>query len=189
MPLLPCDMPVVNVRPSKYKSRSPGKALFKVDVRKLRRAYDWPKKHNPYYFDVEWQDEAAKAWEAEDVQVGTVREANDDIGQSPPISAQCFRQWMSRAQSEVAARDNGYPIGRRVLDMLAAETEYSDAELWDLAHRIVAEVFGRSVCRAATSLPQGVALTASSHRGVVEWERSRDLASVAHIRHRRRQSC
>ena len=75
LPVMPTDMPFVQVRPRKYKGRSPGKALFKVDVQKLRLAFEWLKQHNPFYYHVEWFEGAAAAWEAEDVEVGVTREA------------------------------------------------------------------------------------------------------------------
>ena len=62
LPVMPADMPFVQVRPRKYKGRSPGKALFKVDVQKLRRAFEWLKQHNPFYYHVEWREDAATAW-------------------------------------------------------------------------------------------------------------------------------
>ena len=39
LPVMPADMPVVQVRPRKYKGNASGKALFKVDVHKLRLAF------------------------------------------------------------------------------------------------------------------------------------------------------
>ena len=64
LPVMPADMPCVQVRPRKYKGHSPGKALFKVDVQKLRLAFEWLKQHNPFYYHVEWREDAATAWEA-----------------------------------------------------------------------------------------------------------------------------
>ena len=63
LPVLPADMPVVQVRPREYKGQARGKALFKIDVKKLRAAFAWLKEHNPYYFNVEWREDAAAAWE------------------------------------------------------------------------------------------------------------------------------
>ena len=70
---------------------------------------------------MEWRDDAAAAWEAEDVQVGVVREADEDLGQAPPVSGACFRRWMQLARTEAAAGDSGYAIGRRVLDTVLEE--------------------------------------------------------------------
>ena len=71
---MPAYMPFVQVRPRKYKDHSPGKALFKVDVQKLRLAFEWLKKYNTFYYNVEWREDAAAAWEAEDVEIGVTRD-------------------------------------------------------------------------------------------------------------------
>ena len=47
LPLMPADMPFVMVRPRTCRGRTAGKALFKVDVLKLRRAFEWLKEHSP----------------------------------------------------------------------------------------------------------------------------------------------
>ena len=106
---MPADMPFVQVRPRKYKGHSPGKALFKVDVQKLRLAFEWLKQHNPYYYHVEWREDAAAAWEAEDVEIGVTRGATELAGEGLPVSSACFHQWMQDAQSEAMAGDAGYP--------------------------------------------------------------------------------
>ena len=41
LPVMPADMPVVHVRPRKYKGKAAGRALFKVDVRTLKAAFLW----------------------------------------------------------------------------------------------------------------------------------------------------
>ena len=61
---------------------------------------------------------------------------------------------MSHATSEASAGDQGYPIGRRVLDLLANEDDDSGADLWNLVRREFAEVFKENVLRVAHSLPQ-----------------------------------
>ena len=86
LPLMPADMPFVMVRPRTCRGRAAGRARFKVSVQKLRVAYQWLNKHNPYYFGVQWRGDAAAEWEAQDVQVGVVRESDDDLGQAPPVS-------------------------------------------------------------------------------------------------------
>ena len=108
LPVLPADMPIVQVRPRNYKGRATGQALFKVDVQKLRRAFQWLKKNNAYYANVEWREEAAAAWAAEDMQVGTTRETEDDPAQAPPVTRACFERWMQRARNEAMAGDFGY---------------------------------------------------------------------------------
>ena len=78
LPVMPADMPVVHVRPRHYKGKQPGRALFKVDVTKLKAAFLWLKANNPYYADVEWRDAAAEAWLGDDVEVGSTRDADID---------------------------------------------------------------------------------------------------------------
>ena len=53
LPTMPDEMAFVQVRPRKYKTHVPPKALFKVAVQKLRLAFAWLKTHNPYYLEVE----------------------------------------------------------------------------------------------------------------------------------------
>ena len=170
LPVLPVDMPCVQVRPRKYKGRSPGKALFKVDVQKLRLAFAWLKQHNPYYYHVEWREDAAAAWEAEDVEIGVTREATELAGEGLAVSSVCFNQWMQWAQSEAMAGDAGYPIGKRLFAMLMddAGAPEGDVDLWNLVRRMVAQVFDKNAYRMATSLPQDILLVALSARGVVE---------------------
>ena len=94
LPTMPDEMPFVQVRPRRYKNHVPPKALFKVDVQKLRLAFAWLKIHSPYYQEVEWNEKAATAWGPEDVVIGVVREANHEDGQALPVSKQCFQSWM-----------------------------------------------------------------------------------------------
>ena len=47
LPVSPADVPAVNVRPWKCKGKQPGRALFKVDVTKLRAAFLWLKAKKP----------------------------------------------------------------------------------------------------------------------------------------------
>ena len=76
---------------------------------------------------------------------------------------------MECAQSEARAGDQGFPIGRRVLELLLSELEEeSDEDFWNLMRRVVAEVFDRSVFRKATSLPQEILIVASCARGVLD---------------------
>jgi len=177
LPVMPADMPVVHVRPRKYKGNVSGKALFKVDVHKLRRAFQWLRDNNPYYANVEWREEAATAWEADDVQVGTTREADDDSAQAPPVSRRCFDGWIQHAQNEAMAGDCGYAIGKRLHEIIL-ETHEDDAEPvsesaadlenWTRVRRMVAEVFGRSAFRMATALPQDILAVALAARGILD---------------------
>ena len=199
LPRMPSEMPFVMVRPRTCRGSSAGKALFKVNVWKLRRAFEWLKEHNPYYDGVEWRDDAAAAWEAEDVQLGVVREAEEDLGHAPPVSGTCFRRWMQLARAEGAAGDRGYAIGRRVLDIVLEDSQDANApaasaaaapgsasvandipDVWDAMRRAVAEVFERSAFRMTTSLPQDVLVVALSARGAMDLGLPQDQ-SAEHI--------
>ena len=109
LPLLPADMPIVHVQTHKYKGKPGGSALFKVGVTKLRSAFLWLKANNPYYADVEWREEAAVAWAADDVQVGTTREGDDDSGQAVPVTRTCFERWMERTEVEAMGAISDMP--------------------------------------------------------------------------------
>ena len=177
LPVMPADMPVVHVRPRKYKGKQPGRALFKVNVAKLKAAFLWLKANNPYYADVEWRDDAADAWADGDVEVGTTREADDDSSHAPPVTPTCFVRWMEHAAAEAAAGDFGYAIGKRVRE-LVLEGDSDDEEpvsdspagsgVWARVRRLVAEVFGKSIFRMATALPQDILVVALAARGVLD---------------------
>ena len=66
--------------------------------------------------------------------IGVVREAHDDDGQALPVSRQCFQHWMDHVHSEAMAGDEGFPIGRRVLELRTSEVEEeSVVDSWDVA--------------------------------------------------------
>ena len=168
LPVMPRDMPFVQVRPRKFKGHPGGKSLFKVDVRKLRAAFVWLRQHNPYYFNVDWREDAAAAWESDDVVIGVTREIEHDPGQAPPISGDCLRRWLDHAKREATAGDAGYAIGRRLLETLVGEAGEEDADFWNLARRMVADVFGHSAYRIATSFPQDVFVVALCAREILD---------------------
>ena len=65
--------------------------------------------------------------------------------------------------------DLGYAIGRRVIEFLTSEFEDgSSGDLWNCMRRVVADVFGQSVFRMATTLPNDILSVALSARGVLE---------------------
>ena len=125
----------------KYNGQSRGNALFKVDVKKLWAAFAWLKRQKPYYFNVGWREDTASAWEADDVQVGVTREATEFDGQALPVSSACFQRCMEHAQSEAAAGDGGFPIGRRTLELSEGEAEETESQFWNQAWRAAAEFF------------------------------------------------
>ena len=109
------------------------------------------------------------AWEQEDVVIGVVREETNDDGQAPPVSKRCFQSWMDHAQRETSAGDVGYPIGRRVLDVLTSDFDEDDsADLWNLMRKVVAGVFDKNAHRMATMLPQDILSVALCARGILD---------------------
>ena len=67
LPILKHEFPFVMVRPRSDRNRPSGKAPFKVNVQKLHHAFLWLKKHNPYYYNVEWVEARAAEWMDENV--------------------------------------------------------------------------------------------------------------------------
>ena len=119
-------------------------------------------------FGVDWREDAAAAWEAQDVQLGVVREVDDDLGQAFLVSGACFRRWMQVAGTEAAVGDVGYTIGRRVLHMMTEESEDPDRGVWGLVRRAMAVVLGKSVFRVAALFLQVVIAVTLSERGVMD---------------------
>ena len=142
-------------------------------------AFLWLTANNSYYADVEWREEAAAAWTVEDVQVGTTREADDDASHAPPVAPACFDRWMARAETEAASGDFGFAIGKRLHEVIL-DGDLEDAEpVPDSAsvsgarvrvRGLVADVFGKSVFRMATTLPQDILAVALAARGIVDLE-------------------
>ena len=53
-----------------------------------------------------------------------------------------------------------------------------DVDLWNLARRVVAQVFDKNAYRMATSLPQDILLVALSARGIVDLGLPQDQAPL-----------
>ena len=87
--------------------------------------------------------------------IGVVRESSDDDDQVLPISNQCFQRWMLDWGSEATSGDLGYPIGRRLFELLRSDLEEDSSE--DL-----------SVFRMATSMPHYIFSAALCARGVLD---------------------
>ena len=49
LPTLPANMPFVKVRPRNFAGKPCRKAPFTVNVQKLRDAFEWLRKYNPYH--------------------------------------------------------------------------------------------------------------------------------------------
>ena len=127
LPVLPKNMPFVLVRPR----RAPGQqhqkrmAPHRVDVPRLRRAFDWLKRHNPYYREVVWDEESAAAWDDPDAQLP---EREEELPIDILFSSQEFRAWMDAAALVADIGENGYLIGRRLRDVLMTEDRVSQTK-------------------------------------------------------------
>jgi hypothetical protein len=118
LPTLPQDMPFVQVRPRSLGSSPTFRAPFKVNVHKLRHAYEWLKHNNPYYHNIEWREEAAAQWDVENVQLPTRTEPEEDVDQALPVNSEAFASWMQNAAKSQACGEGGYAIGSRLLALL-----------------------------------------------------------------------
>ena len=90
MPTVPEDMPFVMVRPRNLKNQKKRCSPFKIDVDKVRKAYVWLKKFNPYYRNIEWVSSAEKTLREDEVQIGTVREENFHLEEHLQITREAF---------------------------------------------------------------------------------------------------
>ena len=61
LPVLPGDMPFVMVRPREFRGQPSSRPPFKIDVTKVRIAFEWLKKHNAYYRHIAWEASAEAA--------------------------------------------------------------------------------------------------------------------------------
>ena len=84
---------------------------------------------------------------------------------------------MARAETEPAAGDFGFAIGMRLREVIL-DGDLEDAEpvadsaavsgAWVRVRGLVADVFGKSVFRMATTLPQDILAVALAARGIVD---------------------
>ena len=110
------DMPFVMVRPRTLRHQASNKMLFKVDVEKLRAAFLRLEAHNPYHRHINWDDAAKRVWSEEDVIIGRTREEEFLNGQSLPVMQEL------KVQQNVA-RDCGFSMGQRLLEILLSRTD------------------------------------------------------------------
>ena len=77
---------------------------FKVDVQKVRLAFEWLKEHNPYYKDIVWESSAEAAWLDETEAVGQTRD-EDILEDAPAASTEDdFQKWLEEGETH---RDSG----------------------------------------------------------------------------------
>ena len=163
LPTVPQDMPFVQIRPRSIGNRPSFRAPFKVNVEKLRHAFEWLKKYNPYYHDVEWLEASAAEWLGEDIQLPTREESETEREQAVPVNHEIILAWMQRASHAQSCGDGGFAIGSRLLAVLELDVE-DTFELWNGLRAMAADILSLSSMRAATSLEQeAIALVLHEH--------------------------
>ena len=123
LPTLPKDMPIVRVKPRKFKTHVKNKILFPVDTQRLWAAFCWLKQNNPWYRNVVWDQDGANAWEDKDVEVGVVKECDDEDDKDLPVGQSVFESWLQHAVKDQDLGESGYPIGQRVHQFLVDECD------------------------------------------------------------------
>ena len=152
LPITPEDMPFVMVRPRNFKNQQKRGSPFKIDVGKVRKAYVWLKKFNPYYRDIEWVSSAEEAWREDEVQIGTVREEDFDLDDHLQISREAFLEWLDRGSSHTHASDGGFAIAARARDLFDSKGEDHEQDPWNQVRTLAASTFGKPPLRMAATL-------------------------------------
>ena len=98
LPVRPKNMPYVLVkpRPNHTDPDQRPRLPFAIDVQRVRKAYEWLKKYNVHYKDIEWSEDNARAW-TDGIEEVPTRE--EDITQHlSSCSMTLFKKWMSRLE-------------------------------------------------------------------------------------------
>ncbi len=175
LPTLPSDMPFVMVRPRIFKNQRSPKAPFKIDIDKVRKAFQWLKQHNPYYHDVEWISSAETAWRDEDVLVGSLREEEFDLEHGLHVDRAVFVEWMQRGANHHDVGEGGFPIAARALSLFHDEADESEPDEWNQIRALAATTFDRSPLRAASSLELVKLAVILYAKGVLKLDLPQDL--------------
>ena len=154
LPTLPANMPFVKVRPRNFAGKPCRKAPFTVNVIKLRHAFEWLRKYNPYYRDVEWREDWAQEWLQEDVDVGATREEDFADGHEASLSKEAFEIWMQLVLANRESGDDGFDMGRRLLDLVETSLRSNEdsSDHWNRLRALVADAVECSYLRAASHL-------------------------------------
>ena len=152
LPTVPEHMPFVMVRPRTFKNQNKRGSPFKIDVDKVRRAFAWLKKYNPYYRGIEWVSSAEEAWRVDDVQIGTVREENYNLENHLQITREAFLEWLVRGSSHLEASDGGFAIAARAGNVFDGSGEDTEQDPWNQVRTLAASTFGKPPLRMTTSL-------------------------------------
>lgn len=154
LPTLPANMPFVKVRPRSFAGKPCRKAPFTVNVTKLKRAFEWLVKYNPYYRNVQWRDDWAEEWEHEDVDFGSTREEDLSDGHEARLSKESFEIWMQCVRTNRESGSDGFDMGRRILELIESTLQANEDsdDHWNRLRAEVAKAVDRSVVRAASHL-------------------------------------
>ena len=182
LPVTPQDMPFVMVRPrvaAGVDDRRPRRA-FQVDISKLRRAYDWLKEHNPHYYNIPWDEEAAGQWTDEPEL--PVRE--EDIEQHQMVDISIVSEWARVAEQEDMSGGSGFQIGKKLVSMVNEKNKEIDGEdekkhsAYYVLTDAIARAKGKDVLRVAKAINTAdiaFVLLAYQEEGVVDDEGLEEL--------------
>ena len=172
LPLPPEEAPFVFVRPRTSKAakdQKPRKPV-KVDVSKLKAAFQWLKAHNPYYRNVGWCDEQAAKWDLDDVALPTRYE---DVDAHQQVSQAILEKWLLEAHQQPDA----FPMGNSLLAVFAALDE--TASRWFQMLDGFSEIAGKSCMRVAETLSTAQIAQVMSHHGLLpEHLKDEDIAAL-----------
>ena len=157
LPVLPQDMPFVMVRPRTLRNRVSKKMPFKVNVDKLRAAFLWLHKNNPYYVHIKWDEASAHAWSDDEVAVGTTKEEDLLDDQPLAVNHEEFLRWMQETEAQQDSSERGFSMGHRLLELLTQQKEdTTTVDSWSLLRALAADLQGHRYIRAASSLPENL---------------------------------
>ena len=179
LPTLPANMPFVKVRPRNFAGKPCRKAPFTVNVIKLRHAFEWLRKYNPYYRDVEWREDWAQEWLEEDVDVGSTREEDFADGHEACLSKEAFEIWMQLVLTNREAGADGFDMGRRILDLV--ETSLGPNEdsndYWNRLRALVAAAVESPFLRAASHLSRDSLVALLYSHEAIELDGVQDISA------------
>ena len=180
LPTLPADMPFVKVRPRNFAGKPCRKAPFTVNVTKLRRAFQWLQRYNPYYRDVQWMDDWAEEWEQEDVDFGSTREDDLSDGHEARLSKEAFEIWMQCVLTNRESGSDGFDMGRRILDLVESTLRSNEgsANHWDHLRAEVARAVDNNFLRCATHLSRDQLVALLYAHNVIDLDGVSDFSPV-----------
>ena len=103
LPIRPSQMPFVLVRPRVTRAAPDARKRppFPVRMDKIRTAYEWLKKNNPHYENIEWDEENVAAWDEEDLPT-----RDEDLLQHVMIDEMLLNAWLGGVQSNTGGKQH-----------------------------------------------------------------------------------